>query len=317
MWLAIGIGGSCRAAYADARRSSIIYPSQSLPGLKDPDRDPHVCTVAGPFLNARYIDCEALTRCHFHSKLSHSALPRYLQDLLAESTGTDCAMSAGRLTWKRALPMHSLSMKELERGTNTRKLEVYRSDVGPAYLGHFYYVTSRGNRLSYPSLCRLCQFLKQTCPDSSNRHREYETYKLLAICSSESYLFEVPKKANRKRPEQRPWGEVDHNVFMAVVPEVPFIPKTGVPLRWFETDLPKIGSIYRLTQGSDDERYRVALPRVVGPRADMGLPNVWLGCCRQAHKFCTPKKVCWCIATRLPRHQLYEASARSRGMSLV
>jgi hypothetical protein len=176
------------------------------------------------------------------------------------------------------------------RGRNTRKLEVYRSDDGPAYLGHFYYVTSLGNRLSCPSLCRLCHFLKRTCPDSSNRYGPYETYKLLAICSSESYLFEVPKKANRKRPEQRPWGEVDHNVFMAVVPEVPLIPKTGVPLQWFETDLPKIGSIYRLTQESDDERYRVALPRVVGPKADMGLPELWLDCCRQAHKFCALKK---------------------------
>jgi len=118
----------------------------------------------------------------------------------------------------------------------------------------------------------------------------HETSKLLAICSSESYLFEVPKKANRKRPEKRPWGGVDHNVFMAVVPEVPLIPKTGVPLRWFETDLPKIGSIYRLTQESDDERYRVAVPRVVSPKADMGLPELWLHCCRQAHKFCAPKK---------------------------
>jgi hypothetical protein len=176
------------------------------------------------------------------------------------------------------------------RGRNTRRLEVYRSNDGPPYLGHFYYVTSLGNRLSVPSLCRLCHFLKRTCPDSSDIFGPYEGYKLLAICSSESYLFEVPKKANRKRPEKRPWGAFDHNVFMAVVPEVPLIPKTGVPLRWFETDLPKIGSIYRLTQSSDDERYRVALPRLVSAKADMGLPESWLDCCRQAHKFCAPKK---------------------------
>src|SRR5437762_13261259 len=34
------------------------------------------------------------------------------------------------------------------RGRNTRTLEVYRSDDGPAYLGHFYYVTSLGDGLS-------------------------------------------------------------------------------------------------------------------------------------------------------------------------
>ncbi|KAN0094178.1 HET domain containing protein [Hyaloscypha variabilis] len=176
------------------------------------------------------------------------------------------------------------------RGRNTRKLEVYRSEHGPPYLGHFHFVTALGSRLANPSLCRLCHFLKQTCPESGNAIRPYETYKLLAICSSESYLFEVPKKANQKRPEMRPWGSVDHNIFMAVVPEIPMIPKTGVPLRWFESDLPKIGSIYRLTEESADERLRVALPRVIGRKADMGLPEMWLECCRQAHKFCAPKK---------------------------
>lgn len=32
------------------------------------------------------------------------------------------------------------------RGRNTRKLEVYRSDDGPAHLGHFYFVTSLGRK---------------------------------------------------------------------------------------------------------------------------------------------------------------------------
>jgi hypothetical protein len=49
------------------------------------------------------------------------------------------------------------------RGRNTRKLEVYRSVDSPPYLGHFYYVASLGNRLSIPSFCRLCDFLKRTC----------------------------------------------------------------------------------------------------------------------------------------------------------
>jgi hypothetical protein len=106
---------------------------------------------------------------------------------------------------------------------------VYRSDDDPAYLGRFYYVKSLDDRLSRVTHCKLCNFLRQTTADPSKG-----TYKLLAICSSESYLFEPPKKNTRGRPERRPWGELEHNVFMAVVPEVPLIPKTGVPLRWFD-----------------------------------------------------------------------------------
>ncbi|KAI4178778.1 MAG: hypothetical protein L6R41_008211, partial [Letrouitia leprolyta] len=171
------------------------------------------------------------------------------------------------------------------RGRNTRTLEVYRSDEGPPYLGHFYYVTSMGKRLSSPSLCKLCNFLKQTCPDPNKG-----TFKLLAICTSESYLFEVPKKNTRGRPEKRPWGDIEHNVFMAVAPEVPLIPKTGVPLRWIENDLPKTGCIYRLSQWTPPERMRLALPRTVGPSADIELAKSWLDCCRQAHRTCGPKK---------------------------
>lgn len=171
------------------------------------------------------------------------------------------------------------------RGRNTRRLEVYRSNAGPPYLGHFYYVTSMGKRLSSPSLCKLCSFLKQTCPNPN-----IGTYKLLAICTSESYHFEVPKKNTRGRPEKRPWGEVEHNVFMALAPEVPLIPKTGVPLRWMENELPKTGAIYRLSHRTPPERMRLALPRIVSPSADIQLAGSWLDCCRQAHRSCGPKK---------------------------
>ena len=119
---------------------------------------------------------------------------------------------------------------------------------GPPYLGPYHYVASLGDRLSYSFLCKICNFLKSICSDARRKRGPYPTFKLLIICSSESYLFEIPKQADRNRPATRPWGTIDHNFFMAVVPEVPLIPKTGVPLRWFETELPKIRSIYRLTQ---------------------------------------------------------------------
>jgi hypothetical protein len=77
--------------------------------------------------------------------------------------------------------------------------------------------------------CKLCKFFRQTTADPSKG-----TCKLLAICISESYLFnscKVHLYNPSGRPEKKPWGEVDYNVFMAVVPEVPLIPKTGIPLQ--------------------------------------------------------------------------------------
>lgn len=172
------------------------------------------------------------------------------------------------------------------RGRNNRTLEVYRSDNpnGVPYLASFHYVASLGNRLSHVSLCKLCNFLRQTIPEP-----EKGTYKLLAICTSESYLFEPPKKDRRGKLEKRPWGELEHNVFMAVVPEVPLIPTIGIPLRWFETELPKNGSIYRLTQ-QELHLNRLARPRDVGPKVNMNILKSWPGYCKRSHVFCAPKK---------------------------
>ncbi|KAL8686000.1 MAG: hypothetical protein Q9218_007414, partial [Villophora microphyllina] len=77
---------------------------------------------------------------------------------------------------------------------------------------------------------------------------------------------------------------------MAVVPELPMIPKTGVPLRWLETDLPRDGSIYRLTQPRGMDPNRIILPRQQQPKADFDLIRTWLGHCRGSHKFCKPRK---------------------------
>jgi hypothetical protein len=170
------------------------------------------------------------------------------------------------------------------RGKNTRKLKVYRSyDDGPPYLADFYYVAPLGDRLSRESTCRLCNFLRKTIPDP-----EHGRYKILAFCSTESYIFEAPQ--NDKRG-WRPWGLWDHNVFMAVVPEVPGIPKTGVPLRWFETDLPRCGSIYRLTEPEErEDKTRVTIPNRLRPEVDWYALDYWLGYCRQVHQFCKHKK---------------------------
>jgi hypothetical protein len=75
------------------------------------------------------------------------------------------------------------------RGTNTRPLAACRQGNGPVYLKDFYYVASLGDRLSRKKDCKLCDFLEQMTAEPAKG-----TYKLLAFCSSESYLFEAQKK---------------------------------------------------------------------------------------------------------------------------
>ncbi|MCJ1309316.1 hypothetical protein MMC25_002975 [Agyrium rufum] len=199
---------------------------------------------------------------------------------LKDGLCNDCSQLNLELSFKRAFDLY----EGARRGRNSRTLDVYRSNTGPPYLGYFHYVTSLGDRLLRVTQCTLCGFLKQMTTKPSQG-----TYKLLAICTSESYLFETPKHDQRHRKEKRPWGGIEHNVFMAVVPEVPGIPKIGVPLRWLESELPKNGSIYRLAQMNASD-FRLARPRAIGSQADFGLMNDWLGDCREAHDCCAPKK---------------------------
>ncbi|KAF1840365.1 HET-domain-containing protein [Cucurbitaria berberidis CBS 394.84] len=184
------------------------------------------------------------------------------------------------------------------RGMIERRLASCRKGNGPVYLKDFYFVTSLGSRLSQPRNCKLCNFLARMTIQPSKG-----TYKLLAFCSSESYLFEPRKKDVRARTVRRPWeatryntveehdmaNSVEHNVFMAIVPEISGIPKTGVPVRWFETDLPRNGSIYRLTAPESDI-HRLVLPRESGSRADFGLMRAWLTRCRCHHINCARRK---------------------------
>ncbi|KAF7502541.1 hypothetical protein GJ744_005604 [Endocarpon pusillum] len=100
-------------------------------------------------------------------------------------------MSVRSSIWKKALLMHSLSTRELEGEELNGSSRCTAQATDPPYLADFYYVISLGNRLSrILTLCKLCNFLKRTCPNPGK-----DKYKLLAICTSESYLFENPKKA--------------------------------------------------------------------------------------------------------------------------
>lgn len=172
--------------------------------------------------------------------------------------------------------------EQARRGKNTRQLVSCRSPSGVVYLRDFYFVTSLGKRLSELRGCKLCDFLKQHVRDPLEG-----TYKVLAICSSETSQFEPPRKNVRGRMADRNWASLEYNVFLAVVSEVVGIPRTGVPLRWLETELPRKGCIYRLTQDGDEEEVkRLILPIELEPAADVLSADYWLYTCEESHKSC-------------------------------
>ncbi len=119
--------------------------------------------------------------------------------------------------------------ESVRRGKVTRPHDSFRKGNGPVYLRDYYYVTSLGDRLPKETSCKLCNFLSQMVKTPKRG-----TYKLLAFCTSESYLFEPKKTDVRGQIVRRPWevarprtkeqkelvNSLEHNVFMAVVPEI-------------------------------------------------------------------------------------------------
>lgn len=183
---------------------------------------------------------------------------------------------------------------------NTRQLVTCRarSDDAPAYLRDFYFVASLGRRLSETPRrdCRLCDFfrLHATAHDASSKGGTTTlSYKLLAVSASESHLFQAPRKDARGNWIPRSgWEAVEDNVFLAVVPEVKGVPRTAVPLRWLETELPRRGAIYRLAQVESERQQRVVvLPRELKTEADMRWAMGSLRACVKNHRgCCAPRK---------------------------
>ncbi|KAM7189313.1 Heterokaryon incompatibility protein (HET) domain containing protein [Naviculisporaceae sp. PSN 640] len=182
------------------------------------------------------------------------------------------------------------------RGNNNRTPVASRAGRdGPIYLRDFYYVSALGNRILDPaSTCSLCTFFGQHADPEDERPAGSKSYKLVAICSSETCLFEYPKRDMRDRIINRPgWDKLEYNVFLAVVPDLPGIPRTGLPLRWLEESLPRVGAIYRLTKGYDDPQDRqIISPRDIGAKASLSRAKRWLEVlCPTFHgPCCAPKK---------------------------
>ncbi|KAL2751821.1 hypothetical protein ACRALDRAFT_2030492 [Sodiomyces alcalophilus JCM 7366] len=146
-----------------------------------------------------------------------------------------------------------------------------------------------GKRLAENRGCKLCDLFKHHVDDPGKG----QPFKVLAVCSSETPLFEPPRRNARGRmAKRRDWGELEYNVFLTVVPELDGIPKTGLPLRWLETGLPRKGSIYRLTQAvADEDGKRLILPGALEPKADIDEFGYWRFTCEGSHgSLCTPRK---------------------------
>ncbi|KAK4148643.1 hypothetical protein C8A00DRAFT_38782 [Chaetomidium leptoderma] len=199
---------------------------------------------------------------------------------------TNCAALDLETAFARA---HSL-YEGARRRANTRQLVTCRAPNGTVYLRDFYFVTSLGHRLTTAESpatgkCKLCAFFKQHITTTTGDERT-TTYTVLAICSSESPLFQPPRKDPSGNWVRRDgWDEeLEYNVFLAVVPDVEGVPRTGLPLRWLETELPRHGGIYRLTKPlAGGERPRVTLPRALPAGVDLNWARRWLRVCGRNH----------------------------------
>ncbi|ROT37768.1 HET-domain-containing protein [Sodiomyces alkalinus F11] len=206
--------------------------------------------------------------------------------LTADGLCRDCAALDLETAFARGHELY----EDARRGFNTRRLASCRSANGTIYLRDFYFVTSLGRRLAENRGCKLCDFFKHHVDDPGHHGK---TFKALVVCSSEASLFRAPRRNARGRLEKRrDWDEMEYNVFLTVVPEVDGIPRTGVPLRWLETEVPRKGAIYRATEEvADEDGKRLVLPGVLGPKADFVKFGYWRYNCEESHgPLCTPRK---------------------------
>ncbi|RYP42121.1 hypothetical protein DL767_000486 [Monosporascus sp. MG133] len=217
-------------------------------------------------------------RAHSHS-VSHCR-PRQSEPAETPRKTTPLCEDCAKLDLEQSLASAFALYEGARRGTISRPLGTYGRGSGPAYLKDFYHVVSLGDRLSRET--NNCKAMRiSSRPRRAEPNTRGTTHKLLAFCTSESFLFEAARRDARGRLlRRRGWAVVEHNVFMAVVPEDPLVPKTAVPLRWLGTGLPGSGAIYRLTQPRSTDDSRIILPRELEPKTEFALMRAWLDCCR-------------------------------------
>ncbi|KAK0664608.1 heterokaryon incompatibility protein-domain-containing protein [Cercophora samala] len=131
-----------------------------------------------------------------------------------------------------------------------------------------------GDRLTPDTKCPMCQFFRQmrVQPD------QHEKYKLLALPSSESWLFQL----DLLKEWGEMWDKVEDSVFMIVVPDLEWLPPPGHEHTWMEKDVPSVGMICRWEAVRLDVE-ELMRPRELGHEANLRLVRGWLDDCKEKH----------------------------------
>ncbi|KAF2249178.1 HET-domain-containing protein [Trematosphaeria pertusa] len=173
-------------------------------------------------------------------------------------------------SFERAFKFYKLARE----GTIPRSQELQRQANGPLYYEDCFLVHRFKDRLATPSGCLLCHFFRTMRVQPGLQ----EDYKLLAFCSTESRLFCLPRlKASSA------WEGINHSVFMAVVPDIASIPPNGHGELCLESDIPAVGSIYRLRSGESGDTNATLEARELQERADFTVIREWLSFCNEHH----------------------------------
>ncbi|KAK4675252.1 hypothetical protein QC764_512570 [Podospora pseudoanserina] len=161
---------------------------------------------------------------------------------------------------------------ELKAGVKPRSTPVRAKD-GSWYFEDAVPIHYFKDRLKPDTKCPLCQFFRQmrVQPD------KHEKYKLLALPSSESWLFQIDLLKEWKEM----WDKLQDSVFMIVVPDLEWLPPMGHEHTWIEKEVPSVGMICRLQ--ADEAPEELMRPRELRNEVDLGLVRDWLDKCMKKH----------------------------------
>jgi hypothetical protein len=172
--------------------------------------------------------------------------------------------------------------RSAREGLLSRSKELCKARDGVLYYDNAFLVHHFQDRLSLPSGCPLCQFFGTM----RIQPKAHKNYKLLAFCSSESWLFNLP--AMQKSDT---WDKIAHTVFMAVVPDIESLPPNGHQIYWLEEDIRTVGLIYRYRVDSTGSRQNILGARKLGQQVNYSILREWASFCVRNHApVCQPEE---------------------------
>ncbi|KAK1248725.1 hypothetical protein MKX08_006945 [Trichoderma sp. CBMAI-0020] len=178
------------------------------------------------------------------------------------------------------------AFKRARKGIIRRPSKLFHGRTGgPLFYGDAFFAHSFGKRLSRDAKCPLCRFFWSMRIQPNKRR---ENYKLLAFCSSESWMFGLSglKKSSA-------WHHARDTVWMSVVPDISSIPESGHDEHWLDKDIPAVGPIYLLQTGQVHEEKRPLLEaRQLSDKIDFTIVQEWFSFCQKWHlsSCCRPTK---------------------------